>query len=655
MKTKLFFWSFLICAQAFSQDETFRSGDKGNAGDVIAEDIFSRASYGLEKATADKALSDEQLTALESALFDPPIKIDITDQTLATMGRVVDDPDREGYKKIMVDRKKFESTFKNRFSFDFVQWSVHEALEVVGLDTDNAISRTLRFSEADYQKWIEQQRNQDAGSPFVRQVNPLTGETRPIPLAYIKANQVYYYRSPVTKSWIQAISVPRNFEVEGLSYLFSNLDSVAPHMTMISNKRATLQWWPIAADSVLQGQFFGLAGAEANQFFIAHDSSDEAGMPLLKWAPYLQKDKVSGKSYLYAFVSGEIKADMRSATNLGWVWHDERQWQLMPRIFLDQRGMLKVKLLNDQLPPLRIFQYFSQLEAKWRSAIIVPVGPDRFERWTFDDDPTLYRANKPLFSHADAGLGALTSGLYLFGDPLNDKRYRLLDSRVMRQEDADTYMPSLVVWQNGKKRVLLDRDVSSTKFLKLHLDSKSIEEASLPLKQNQVYFSFDYYHFTWRGNYILRAADECRFPLASAVMKGKYIDDESTAVADKVFDYSENRFGYGALSNVPLFRKFESGPYSPFSSSVRFGSAGGIILKNDKVLLWRPGLSTWVLARNEFNEVQESINNYPNASLQEMIQRFGAADQTLPCEPSPYECQVFDYGGKNYSVCEYLK
>lgn len=142
---------------------------EGHGGDPFGLEFEHRAEFVGITMRIKKMVSDAHLKAYEAALKD--LRVEVTDETLLTTGRVVDDPKRPGKKLVRLDRKKYLESYIHRYGVDVNLFVAHEVFQTKELDIDHAITKGLSFSEKEFVRWYESRFG--VNPPSRRRVDPI--------------------------------------------------------------------------------------------------------------------------------------------------------------------------------------------------------------------------------------------------------------------------------------------------------------------------------------------------------------------------------------------------------------------------------------------------------------------------------------------------
>ncbi len=126
-------------------------GKEGHGGDPLIIDFHHRAEFFLSHLRRNRPLLWEEIDIFAKGVKE--LVVNVTDASLPSVGRVLEDPQRPGKFFVLLDQKKYSDAIEKRNSFDLGAFVAHEVFETQGLDYDYKISKKLHFPEETYKQW----------------------------------------------------------------------------------------------------------------------------------------------------------------------------------------------------------------------------------------------------------------------------------------------------------------------------------------------------------------------------------------------------------------------------------------------------------------------------------------------------------------------
>lgn len=129
---------------------SFGGEREGHGGDPLIEEFHQRSIFVLNSLRLG-LVNQNLANAFEDAY--QSLRVDVTNDSLPTTGRVLPDPERPGLYYVLLDRAKFTRFLLNPGISDINAFVAHEVYETKGFDQNYEITRTLRFLEGEYLRW----------------------------------------------------------------------------------------------------------------------------------------------------------------------------------------------------------------------------------------------------------------------------------------------------------------------------------------------------------------------------------------------------------------------------------------------------------------------------------------------------------------------
>ncbi len=131
------------------------AGEKeGTGGDPYIVEFHQRALFVLNMLRLTNPFIPEYIDKYAYAW--QYLRVDITNDSLPTLGRVLEDPIFPGKKYILLDRSKFITALAQAESIDLQSLVAHEVFSTEGIDIFYELTRSVHFSEQEYKRWRAQ-------------------------------------------------------------------------------------------------------------------------------------------------------------------------------------------------------------------------------------------------------------------------------------------------------------------------------------------------------------------------------------------------------------------------------------------------------------------------------------------------------------------
>ena len=141
----------ILCFACVLASPGIAGNESGHGGGPFLLEFYHRARFVLEQFEADKLVAEPKLQIYREALKE--LRVDMTDDTLPSTGRVIWDPERPGKRMVLLDRKKYLQAFADRRKVDLNLFVAHEVWETKEQDINKEITQHLKFGEADFIVW----------------------------------------------------------------------------------------------------------------------------------------------------------------------------------------------------------------------------------------------------------------------------------------------------------------------------------------------------------------------------------------------------------------------------------------------------------------------------------------------------------------------
>ena len=123
---------------------------EGHGGDPFQLDFLHRAQFVLDELTYRHIVSNDLTARFRVAVSG--LRVEMS-KDLPAVGWVVNDDNRPGMRKVLLDRAKYLYSFDRATRIDLNLFVAHEVWETVGIDENKEVTTGLRFNESDYIRW----------------------------------------------------------------------------------------------------------------------------------------------------------------------------------------------------------------------------------------------------------------------------------------------------------------------------------------------------------------------------------------------------------------------------------------------------------------------------------------------------------------------
>ena len=117
--------------------------ESGHGGDPLILEFHHRARFAYENLKLNSKVENSLLEVLNEAIKE--LRVEMTDETLPSTGRVIWDPIRPGKRMVLLDRQKYYVDFYNRQTLDLNLFVAHEVWETKEYDIHKEITQHLQF------------------------------------------------------------------------------------------------------------------------------------------------------------------------------------------------------------------------------------------------------------------------------------------------------------------------------------------------------------------------------------------------------------------------------------------------------------------------------------------------------------------------------